>query len=59
MKRVSRRIQHGKIKGWDKTSLKQLMKRLVKYDTMSRQKGSGHPQTSTTHENEETVNTYV
>ena len=42
-------------KGWDKTSVKRLIKRFVKYDTMERQKGSGCPRRATTRENEEAL----
>ena len=42
-------------KGWDKTSVKRLVKRYVKYGTMKRQKGSGRQVTATTQENQEAV----
>ena len=45
-------------KDWDKTSVKRIIKRLVKY-TMGRQKGSGCPQTATTRKGEESVEDLV
>ena len=42
-------------KHWDKTSVKQVIKRFEAFGTMERQKCSGRPPTGTTTENEETV----
>ena len=42
-------------KGWDKSSVKRLIKRLDEYGAMDRQKGSGRQRTAVTSENEERV----
>ena len=42
-------------KSWDKTSVKRLLKRFDKYETMDRKTGSGRPKTATTEENADEV----
>jgi len=46
-------------KGWDKTSVKRLIKRFEKFATMERQRGSGRPRTAVTDENEESVDDLI
>ena len=60
-KRFHTVIEHGKIskRKTDKTPVKRVIKNLVKYDTMDRQKGSGRPRTVATRENEKAVEDLV
>ena len=54
MKKDTQHIKNGK-KHWDKTSMKQLIKRFEAFGTTEIQKDSGHPITVTTLENEKVV----
>lgn len=55
MKKILYCIKYGKLtqKKAEKKSVKRLIKRLVKYDAWDKQKDSGYPQMTTTHQNEE------
>ena len=46
-------------KGWNKWSVKRLVKRLDKYGTMDRRLGSGRPITASTDENQEEVDDLI